>query len=127
MYKNNQTGRKGEDIAYEYLINKGFLILKRNYLKKFGEIDLIGKAADSTLVFIEVKTLLNKTTKGNGLFKPEDNLITQKYNNVNRMAQFFVGDYPQLINEEKGWRIDLVAIEIFELDGSFSVRHYENI
>ena len=49
-----QAGRKGEEIAAEYLINLGYKILERNFHSQQGEIDLIAQDK-STLVFVEVK------------------------------------------------------------------------
>ncbi|SHE51999.1 putative endonuclease [Marinitoga hydrogenitolerans DSM 16785] len=50
----NDKGKKYEDVAAQYLKNKGFKILKRNFTTKIGEIDII--ALDKNcLVFVEVK------------------------------------------------------------------------
>jgi len=122
--KNKEIGQIGEKIAENYLKNKKYQILIKNYRKKFGEIDIVAKAHDLKLIFIEVKTLL---TQGRNLFKPEDNFTTQKIRNVKRMAKFFAAKHPDLIDEEKGWQIDFITVEIFEQDGSFSIRHYENV
>lgn len=48
-------GRKGEDITADYLRRKGFIIYKRNYHSRFGEIDIIAEKGD-LLLFVEVKT-----------------------------------------------------------------------
>lgn len=48
-------GRSGEDRAANYLADRGYTILERNYEAPYGEIDLI--ALDrGTVVFVEVKT-----------------------------------------------------------------------
>ena len=120
----SQTGRIGEDIACQFLRSKGFKIVDRNYRKKWGEIDIIARAPDLMLIFIEVKTL---SMERGSIFLPEYNLTTQKLNKVKRICEFFAAKYAHFINEELGWRIDLIAIEIFEEGDSFSVRHYENI
>jgi putative endonuclease len=127
--KKTNFGRIGEGIARDYLINKGYLVLKMNYLKKFGEIDIIAIDQNRTLVFIEVKTIVSRETS---VLKPEDNITTYKISKVNRMAQYFVGEHPELINEEMGWRIDLLAIELPEKlqgpeDRKAVIRHYENV
>ncbi|MBU5314214.1 YraN family protein [Tissierella carlieri] len=55
MGSNIEKGKKGELIAKEHLILKGYNILDLNYRNKVGEIDII--ALDkNTLVFIEVKS-----------------------------------------------------------------------
>ena len=51
------VGSTGEDIACGYLAHKKYKILDRNYRTTFGEIDIVAKAPDKTLVFVEVKTM----------------------------------------------------------------------
>jgi len=48
-------GKKGEDLAAEFLVRKGFAVVKRNYRFKHAEIDLIVQKDDWT-IFVEVKT-----------------------------------------------------------------------
>ena len=49
-----EKGRRGEDLAAAFLLERGYRILKRNYRQKTGEIDIIaGKG--KLLVFCEVK------------------------------------------------------------------------
>ena len=50
-----KTGSKGENLAAEFLKQKGFEIVARNYRFKHAEIDLIIKR-DNWLIFVEVKT-----------------------------------------------------------------------
>lgn len=49
------VGRQGEDIAANWLVHQGYTIVKRNYRKKFGEIDIVARQGEY-LVFVEVKT-----------------------------------------------------------------------
>jgi len=141
--KNQQNGKIGEDKACEYLINKGYEVLERNYWQKFGEIDIIAKAPDRTLVFIEVKLLLikkelesksmgDKKSSAGDRFTPEDNFTTQKAKKVKRICEFFAAqqEHEELIDEERGWRLDLIAIDFFEDETEakkFVIRHYENV
>jgi putative endonuclease len=57
MAKENKItiGRKGEELAAEFLKNKGFTVVAKNYRHKKAEIDLIVKK-DNWLIFVEVKT-----------------------------------------------------------------------
>jgi len=48
-------GQAGEQKAASYLIDKGYLILARNYRGNGGEIDIVA-CLRKTLVFVEVKT-----------------------------------------------------------------------
>ena len=54
----NSLGIWGEDLAAEYLENKGYRILQRNFRCRTGEIDVI--ASDKKyIVFVEVKARKN--------------------------------------------------------------------
>ncbi len=47
-------GAENEELAVEFLKNKGFEIIARNFRTPFSEIDIIAKD-EKTLVFVEVK------------------------------------------------------------------------
>lgn len=48
-------GKIGEDAVASYLKSKGYIIIKRNWKEKYGEIDIIAEDK-SNIVFVEVKT-----------------------------------------------------------------------
>lgn len=48
-------GQLGEELTAEYLRKQGYIIVKKNYRDRFGEIDIIAEN-HTTLVFVEVKT-----------------------------------------------------------------------
>ena len=48
-------GQEGENIATKYLIEKGYIILKRNFRWGHAEVDIIAQF-NSQLVVVEVKT-----------------------------------------------------------------------
>ncbi len=58
MAKHNELGKKGEDIAAQYLSEKGYEILERNWRNRHKEIDIIAKDGNE-LVIVEVKTRQN--------------------------------------------------------------------
>ena len=125
----SETGRVGEDLACEYLNGKGYRILKRNYWKPWGEIDIIAVARTNTLVFVEVKTLKENSSAD---LSPEDNLTGSKLQKLQRVCRGFVADKPQLVREDRGWQIDLIAIRIpAGIDNpaleDCEINHYENI
>lgn len=55
-HNHQQTGKRGEDFACQYLIQRGFTILHRNWRYKKTETDIIAQH-EKVLHFIEVKTL----------------------------------------------------------------------
>lgn len=55
MAEHNELGKKGEQMAVNHLLEKGFVILERNYRFDKAEIDIIAKQGD-VLAAVEVKT-----------------------------------------------------------------------
>lgn len=127
-----KIGEIGENLACEFLIERGYRILARNYRKPWGEIDIVAKAVDDTLVFVEVKTLVSKDTED--ALAPEDNMSKAKTKKLRTVCETFVAYNENLCNEQKGWRIDLVAIVAPPVpdklkigDKNMIIKHYENI
>ena len=58
MAKHNELGKQGEELAVQYLTDKGYEILERNWRNIHKEIDIIAKDGE-TLVIVEVKTRQN--------------------------------------------------------------------
>lgn len=54
MAEHNELGKLGEDLAVQYLTDKGYEILERNWRNIHKEIDIIAKDGDD-LVIVEVK------------------------------------------------------------------------
>lgn len=50
-----ETGNLGETVICNYLTEKGYSIIKRNYCIRGGEIDIIATKSDF-ICFVEVKT-----------------------------------------------------------------------
>lgn len=50
-----RQGNKAEDQASQYLKEKGYKILARNFSCKMGEIDIIAQDKQNTIIFVEVK------------------------------------------------------------------------
>ena len=55
MAEHYELGKKGEQLAVDYLLEKGYQILERNWRFQKAEIDIIAQKA-SILVAVEVKT-----------------------------------------------------------------------
>ena len=116
------TGQIGEDLACEFLTNKGYKIIERNYWKPWGELDIVAKDPENILVFVEVKTM-RQNNPAIAELQPEDNLTKAKLKKLQKTAQMFAGQFPDLVDDDKGWRIDLVAIIL----PASRISHYENL
>lgn len=54
-FTTKEIGNIGETYTVKYLKKHGYKILERNYLKRYGEIDIVAENKEY-LVFVEVKT-----------------------------------------------------------------------
>ena len=59
MAAHNELGKWGEDLATEYLQEKGYEILERDWKSGHHDLDIIAKDG-RTLVIVEVKTRRNR-------------------------------------------------------------------
>jgi putative endonuclease len=123
-----QVGDLGEDIAENYLKNKGFLIIARNYLKKWGEIDIVTREND-IIHFVEVKTVSYETkydlnlAVSRGTWRPEENVHPWKIKKLNRTIESWL-----IENSFDGdWQIDVVAVRIVPREKFASVSVIENV
>ena len=115
-----KTGQIGEGLACKYLTENRYKIIERNYRKPWGEIDIIAKDPNKTLVFVEVKTV-----RPHSPLRPEDQLTRAKLKKLSRTASIYANNRPELIKNKTGWQIDLIAIT---LKGDHpDISHYKNI
>ena len=98
---NKTIGNKGENIASEYLIKNGFIIIKKNYRFGHYEIDLIAKR-DSCLHFVEVKFRSN-----NSFGYPESFVSNDQKNRIKLAAD----EYIHKIDWTKNIMFDIISIE----------------
>ncbi|MEK7148263.1 MAG: YraN family protein, partial [Patescibacteria group bacterium] len=87
-----KLGDIGENIACDFLKARGFEIVERNYLRKWGEIDIVTKKK-GIIHFVEVKSVsyatfpINVPHVTNGGFRPEDNMHPWKLKRLARTIQ----------------------------------------
>ena len=55
MAEHNELGKKGEKLAIDFLVDKGYKILEKNYRYLKAEVDIIAQKKD-VLAVVEVKT-----------------------------------------------------------------------
>ena len=107
-----EIGFEGEKIAGQYLENKGYIVLYKNWRFKHKEVDIICKDK-STLVFVEVKTRTSDYFQ-----KPYQAVQINKQNLLADAAEAFICDYTDFDD----LRFDIVSI-IFEKNIVKEVEH----
>ena len=101
-----QTGRRGEELAYFYLRQMGYVIVARNHRsrRRPSEIDLVGWDGD-VLCFIEVKT---RTTRE---VKPAEAAVDlAKQRDLRAMAR----EYLRRVAGSPASRFDILSIYILD-------------
>lgn len=119
-------GARGEAFACEYLQKNGYKIIERNVRCGGGEIDIIVRAKNRTLVFVEVKSLRRaQGTLSEKQLVPEDEMTRAKIKKFSRAALWYANAHAELVDTKVGWRLDVLALTA--RGDSFTVSHYENI
>ena len=100
-----ELGALGEQLAVDHLIGQGLRILARNWRCRYGELDVIAAdPAESTVVFVEVKTRTGDGFGGLAYAVPD-----AKLRRLRRLAGLW------LAAQDDHWpllRIDVVGVRI---------------
>lgn len=83
MAKHNQLGERGEDKAINYLMQRGYRILDRNWRLGHLELDIVC-TRENMLVIVEVKTRTSSEVS------PEEVLNLQKRRHLRSAADAYI-------------------------------------
>lgn len=120
------VGRKGEDMACDYLQSNGYEIVERNYLKRYGEIDIVCKK-DETTCFIEVKTIVGLWGLQSGMneHRPEENVHNLKLRKMRRTIETYL--WERYKRQEVDLRVHVICVYLdYNLDLG-SIKIIENV
>lgn len=127
----SDQGKKGEQLANQYLAGKGYRILDTNYFfktetgRKIGEIDIIAKKKD-VYVFIEVKTTVDHLNI-NDYFRLERRVDKKKANKIIIAAQKWFLD-KKIKTSNLMWQLDVIGVIISDTnDEDYEIIHLENV
>lgn len=112
---NYEKGLKGQRIAEDFLLEKGYEIIQRNYRIRSGEIDLIVRDG-GYVAFVEVKF-----RRGVEFGLPAEAVGSAKQKKIKRTALHYIVTN-RLDNLD--FRFDIV--EVAEKAGEIIVNHIEN-
>lgn len=137
--ENKTIGSTGEDVVCAYLEEKGYKIIDRNYANFLGELDIIAKSPDKTLVFFEVKSSVcsfclpsfslktyphfssayvdklgkvrqcSAISHKENLLPPEIRLNKKKIEKIQKIGSWYANNNPSLVGKS-GYRFDGVGI-----------------
>ena len=101
-----------------YLESKGFRVLERNYLRKWGEIDIVAEKGD-LLRFVEVKSVTRESSL------PMQNMHYRKAQRLRRAVQTYLLD--RKVPEGKRWQVDVACVYLDFSTRRATVKLLENI
>ncbi len=122
-----EIGKKGEELAKNFLEQKKYTIIAQNYRYKKGEIDLIAKKIEDienekysekyneTIIFVEVKL-----RKNNHFGFPEQSINHKKIELIKQTAIVFLEN----LNWQKNIRFDIIAI--MPIGNEWEILHLED-
>lgn len=117
MAEHNDVGKRGEDLATEFLVAKGYTIFDRNYNYKHDEIDIVAFKPDE-IHFVEVRTRSNTV-----VMAPEDTIDEAKLKRIARCATFYLRER-QLLSVPAFF--DVVTVGLDDPENPV-FRHHEDV
>lgn len=114
MAAHNELGKHGEQLAVNYLIEKGFVIRERNWRFQKAEVDIIAQKGD-ILVIVEVKTRSNRF-----FGDPQEFVKQEKINLLTKAIDHYVTE----LDLDVEVRFDIIGIVMTNL--KTSITHLED-
>jgi len=115
------VGILGEQIAVNFLIKKGFSILRRNVRLRSGELDIVAQK-DDVLHFVEVKTGSVRTWQKQraDMYTPEEHMRGGKCVRMARAIEQYRLRYR--VPPDMQWTADLIVVLVHTADHAARVR-----
>ncbi|MAX69898.1 MAG: endonuclease [Flavobacteriaceae bacterium] len=114
MAQHNELGKKGEQLAVDFLLKNSYEILERNYRFDKAEVDIIAQK-DDILAIVEVKTR-SSLDFGN----PQDFVKPKQIKNLVKAVDAYITENDLDVEA----RFDIVAI--VKENNTFKIEHLEN-
>jgi Holliday junction resolvase-like predicted endonuclease len=130
--RKNQIGALGEQISSVYLEKQGFIIISQNYLKKYGEIDIVARETiqnKEIIHFIEVKTVSYETKRdlqgavSRGTWRPEENVHRKKLTRLHRTIEAWLSEHQY----NGDWQIDIASVRVVPHEKYATIKMLKNI
>lgn len=127
MAQHIDLGQWGEEIACKYLENKGYIVLDRNFRRKWGEIDIVCSFSDS--VYAERS---RSVPRGTSLLTPEktsDKTLLGWFKDLFSPKKESLGKNPvdKQISLDKLGANKIIFIEVKTLQSSGGLRPEDNV
>lgn len=115
MAEHNDFGNLAENLAADYLTQKNYKILVRNFRYQRAEIDILAEF-EKLIVVVEVKA------RGSDIFmEPQEAVTKKKIKSIVMCADFFMNHR----NIDKEVRFDIIAV-LPDSSGKLQITHIED-
>jgi len=114
-----QIGSLGERIAAEYLHASSYRVIRRNYRKRVGEIDIVALDKNGELVFLEVKARSNQRFGA-----PYEAVDSTKQQKLIRTISSFLQENQALA--QRNFRIDVLSIRLDFSNRQAAIEHIKH-
>lgn len=115
MSRHNEIGRKGENLAKDFLEVKGYKILEQNWRYSRAEVDLIAEQ-NGVLIFIEVKT------RTYDYFGPPEEFVNKK---KMKLLSAAATAYMEKVKYDWEIRFDIISV-LDDHSSSPKITHFED-
>jgi len=109
----NELGKRGEEIARDYLQSNGYLVLDQNWRWRRKEIDLVARHGEEIIV-VEVKTRVENFSA-----EPYESVTMKKIRNIVEVADHWL----RFHKTDLECRFDVISITV-KKDGSHTLEHF---
>ena len=116
--RHRALGEEGERLAAELLESKGYRVLQRNFRTREGEIDLVARAPDGALVFVEVRTRQGAAWR----YAAAESVGPRKQKRLAELAAQYLAEG----DADEPARIDVVAVALASDGALVGLEHIEN-
>jgi len=148
-----RIGNIAEEIACMFLVKMGYKIIEQNYLKKWGELDIVA-SQNNIIHFIEVKSKVTREMEMNDNlvsqqvsrdsftasdfslrvshenvddeeYRPEDNVNFWKQKRMIRAIETYLLE--RRVSEDQEWQIDVITVKLDFFSKIATMKHIENV
>jgi putative endonuclease len=114
MAQHNELGKKGEQLAVDFLLKNGYEVIERNYRFDKAEVDIIA-LKDEILAIVEVKT---RSTADFG--NPQDFVKPKQIKNLVKAIDQYI------VENDLDYEVRFDIIAIVKAKKGFDIEHLEN-
>ncbi len=122
-------GNIGEDVACKFLETRDFVVMARNFRRKWGEIDIIAHRKSDpdrmckVIHFFEVKSVTSYRTD----HSPEENVHSFKRRQIKRMIQTYLAEIESSTKGGAGFEFHVLSVYLDMESRHAHVRWLSNI